>query len=105
MGTGPSVAAGASCVKNSSTGKRPTCPAGHCCGNATEKNVSGTDAAVQTGLAALSSLGINLGPKGDEVCHTSTSTTMERTKDGTKKEYNFKCIVGAHGLVATALSV
>lgn len=85
---------------------RPTCPAGHCCGYASEKNTSGTDDAVKTGLNALASLGINiLGAKGDEICHTSTSTVVERTKDGTKKEYNFKCIVGAHGLVATALSV
>lgn len=74
-----------------SDGKRPTCPAGHCCGEAKE-NTSGTDKAVETGLAALASLGINLGPKGDEICHTSTSTKVERTKDGVKKEYSFKCI-------------
>lgn len=77
------------------------CPTGHCCGNATEKS---GDNAVNTALGALSALGVNL-VKGDEICHTSTSTSIERTKDGNTATWNFKCITGANGLVATAFSV
>lgn len=82
---------------------RPTCPAGHCCGTASDKT-SGD--AVSAGLGALGGLvGVNLGPKGDEICHTSTSSLVERTIDGSKKEQNFKCIQGATQVAATVLSV